>query len=69
VSTLFDIVGLLGTSIDALLGAEEAGADDKRAAPPDGAAPLPADALGMPNRLILERAADHPAIELETGVQ
>jgi transcriptional regulator with XRE-family HTH domain/uncharacterized RmlC-like cupin family protein len=69
VSTLFDIVELLGTSIDALLGAEEPGVDDKPAAPADGAAPLPSDVLDMPNRLILERAADHPAIELENGVQ
>jgi transcriptional regulator with XRE-family HTH domain len=68
VSTLFDIVELLGTSIDALLGAEEPGTAERPAATATSAL-LPSDILDMPNRLILERAADHPAIEFENGVQ
>lgn len=68
VSTLFDIVELLGTSIDALLAGEEPG-PEQPAVPAGNAVAAPVDVLDMPNRLILERAADHPAIELENGVQ
>ncbi len=75
VSTLFEMVELLGTSIDSLLGAEEVGGE---AAVADigagnfgaaGLADLGAGLLDMPNRVILERAADHPCIELENTVQ
>jgi uncharacterized cupin superfamily protein/DNA-binding XRE family transcriptional regulator len=122
VSTLFEMVELLGTSIDSLLGAEEVGGEtaaadigagnfgaaglgagrvggdghgpaerdaagrdaarrgrdgqgaDQRGAdgtggPVTGLADLGAGLLDMPNRVILERAADHPCIELENTVQ
>ncbi len=135
VNTLFEMVELLGTSIDSLLGAEEVGSEaavavtgagnfgaagigagragggghgpagrdaagrdlagrgrdgpgadqrdaDQRDAdgagqrgadgaggPAAGLADLGAGLLDMPNRVILERAADHPCIELENTVQ
>lgn len=69
VSTLFEMVELLGTSIDTLLGANEPGGTEQPAAP-DVATTGPASGmLDMPNRVILERAADHPCIELENTVQ
>lgn len=63
VSTLFEMVELLGTSIDSLLGADEPGTTPPPPAPPA------AEVLDMPNRVILERAADHPCIDLENRVQ
>jgi transcriptional regulator with XRE-family HTH domain/mannose-6-phosphate isomerase-like protein (cupin superfamily) len=125
VSTLFEIVELLGTSIDSLLGTDDPAAKPAagRAAPahladagraagpsrhpapagspeladPAGLAGSPervnstgaagpagladpadpdtdpaaagASVLDMPNRVILERAADHPCIDLENRVQ
>jgi transcriptional regulator with XRE-family HTH domain len=76
VSTLFEMVELLGTTIDTLLGAEEAGTDDPPGAADAGPAAiaaglpdLPNRVIDMPNRVILERAADHPCIELENTVQ
>jgi transcriptional regulator with XRE-family HTH domain len=68
VSTLFEMVELLGTSIDTLLGGQEPSPGGPPGAP-DVAAPLAAGVLDMPNRVILERAADHPCIELENTVQ
>jgi transcriptional regulator with XRE-family HTH domain len=79
VSTLFEMVDLLGISIDTLLGTEEPGTEQPGSAAPrtqdlPGIPDLHAGALGaavldMPNRVILERAADHPCIELENTVQ
>jgi transcriptional regulator with XRE-family HTH domain/uncharacterized RmlC-like cupin family protein len=75
VSTLFEMVELLGTSIDTLLGADELpGADEPGTEDPPGTpdvatAALSAGVLDMPNRVILERAADHPCVELENTVQ
>ncbi len=94
VSTLFEIVELLGTSIDSLLGTDDPAADGPRAGdagpakaagrssgpaaelaadladPGGGQPPEPrAGVLDMPNRVILERAADHPCIALESRVQ
>ena len=67
VSTLFEMVDLLGTSIDTLLGTEEPGTrvpriEDLPGVPDVAAAALRAGLLDMPNRVILERAADHPCI-------
>jgi transcriptional regulator with XRE-family HTH domain len=69
VSTLFEMVELLGTSIDTLLGANEAGADAQRGIPDAATVAAAPGVLDMPNRVILERAADHPCIELENTVQ
>jgi transcriptional regulator with XRE-family HTH domain/uncharacterized RmlC-like cupin family protein len=73
VSTLFEMVELLGTSIDSLLGTEEPAAGQPGPAEPGAASAVAGGAgagvLDMPNRVILERAADHPCIELENRVQ
>jgi transcriptional regulator with XRE-family HTH domain/uncharacterized RmlC-like cupin family protein len=98
VSTLFEIVELLGISIDSLLGTDDPAAGSARGggsgpAQAAGRTPYPAAELAadpadltaerdgdrspvpgpgmldMPNRVILERAADHPCIALENRVQ
>jgi transcriptional regulator with XRE-family HTH domain len=72
VGKLFDIVNLLGTSLDGLLagqqvtGAAQAALDDRR----DGApARQPATQPGAEGFFSFQRAGDHEVLELESGVQ
>jgi transcriptional regulator with XRE-family HTH domain len=69
VSTLFEMVELLGTSIDTLLGADEPGPEGQPGAAQAPPAAPSGGLLDMPNRIILERADDHPSIGLENRVQ